>query len=115
MRTEASIQRAKRRRNQPEVLENETEIEFSQVNQATVTQVLPDLTLPSQLQQRLDSVDRVGSTAYAIARAPDDATRQHLASKALNRELVGTRPILQSSAAASCRSVVHQATSAGRN
>ena len=57
------------------------------VSKATVTQVLSYLTLPSELQQRLDSGDLAGSTAYAIARAPDDATRQQLASRALDGSL----------------------------
>ncbi|MEZ6064033.1 MAG: ParB/RepB/Spo0J family partition protein [Planctomycetaceae bacterium] len=57
------------------------------VSKATVTQVLSYLNLPPELQQQLDSGSLAGSTAYAIARAPDDTTKMQLASQALSGSL----------------------------
>ena len=57
------------------------------VSKSAVTETLSYLELSNEAQALLDSGQIAGSTAYAISRAPDEATRQELLSKAVRGEL----------------------------
>ena len=56
------------------------------VSKSTITQTLSYLTLPAELQAKLDSGELAGSTAYTISRA-DGETRADLIAKASTGEL----------------------------
>jgi len=60
---------------------------FMHVSKSAVTETLSYLELPSEALALLDSGQIAGSTAYAISRAPDDATKQALLQTALRGEL----------------------------
>ena len=57
------------------------------VSKSAVTETLSYLSLPLELKVLLDSGELAGSTAYAVSRAPDEATRQELLKTALNGHL----------------------------
>jgi ParB family chromosome partitioning protein len=57
------------------------------VSKSVVTETLSYLGLPVELQASLDKGEVGGSTAYAISRAPDEATRQELIHKAMQGSL----------------------------
>ena len=57
------------------------------VSKSAVTETLSYLELSAEAQALLDSGQIAGSTAYTISRAPDEATRQELLSKAVRGEL----------------------------
>ena len=57
------------------------------LSKAKVTQVMSYLSLPQNVQDMLNSGSLPGSTAYAISRAPDDATQQQMLQDALQGNL----------------------------
>ena len=57
------------------------------ISKSAVTETLSYLGLPDEAKALLDSGRLAGSTAYAISRAPDEATRQELLAKAVQGEL----------------------------
>lgn len=57
------------------------------LSKARVTQVLSYLKLPERVQQMLDDGSLPGSTAYAISRAPDAATKQQMLQDAVKGKL----------------------------
>jgi ParB family chromosome partitioning protein len=57
------------------------------VSMSVVTETLSYLDLPPEALALLDSGQLAGSTAYAISRAKDDATRKEMLDKALRGEL----------------------------
>ncbi len=57
------------------------------VSKSVVTETLSYLDLPPEALALLDSGQLAGSTAYAISRAPDEATRLELLDKAVRGEL----------------------------
>ncbi len=61
--------------------------EALQLSKGTVTQCLSYLTLPPEAQAAVDAGRLSGSTAYAIARAPDPTTREALTAAAVDGNL----------------------------
>jgi ParB family chromosome partitioning protein len=57
------------------------------VSKATVTQCLALLSLPEEVQAQVDAGQIAGSTAYAIARAKDEGTRQSMLAAARDGNL----------------------------
>lgn len=57
------------------------------MSKSQVTQLLSYLKLPPEIQKQLDDGKLAGSTAYAISRAPDEATRNDLLTQATNGTL----------------------------
>ncbi|MFO0427548.1 MAG: ParB/RepB/Spo0J family partition protein [Planctomyces sp.] len=57
------------------------------VSKSVVTETLSYLDLPPEALALLDAGQIGGSTAYAVSRAPDEATRQELIAKAVRGEL----------------------------
>lgn len=57
------------------------------ISRSKVTQILSYLNLPEDVQRSLDAGELAGSTAYAIARAPDAATQTKLLAKARKGQL----------------------------
>jgi ParB family chromosome partitioning protein len=57
------------------------------VSKSLVTETLSYLELPPEALTLLDEGKIAGSTAYAISRAPDEATKQELLNKAIRGEL----------------------------
>ncbi|APZ94550.1 ParB/RepB/Spo0J family partition protein [Fuerstiella marisgermanici] len=57
------------------------------VSKARVTQVMSYLKLPDNVKAMLDNGSLPGSTAYAISRAPDEATQQRMVTEAIQGKL----------------------------